>query len=74
MELFLQRFIQTPFDIADAEEAARVRAFLEDQGTPIGPYDTLLAGHAISLGVTIVTANVKEFSRMPGLRVENWQV
>jgi tRNA(fMet)-specific endonuclease VapC len=62
------------FGVAAAEHAARVRANLESLGTPIGPYDTLLAGHALSLGVTIVTANVKEFSRVPGLTVENWPV
>ena len=62
------------FGVAAAEHAARVRAYLESQGTPIGPYDTLLAGHALSLSLIVVTANVKEFSRVPGLAVENWQI
>jgi tRNA(fMet)-specific endonuclease VapC len=70
----LQAFRLVPFGVAAAEEAARVRAFLEAQGTPIGPYDTLLAGHALSLSLIVVTANVKEFNRVPGLTVENWQV
>ena len=62
------------FGVAAAEHAARVRAYLESLGTPIGPYDTLLAGHALSLSLIVVTANVTEFSRVPGLAVENWHV
>jgi tRNA(fMet)-specific endonuclease VapC len=73
VDLLITTFNQVPFGIANAEEAARVRAYLEAQGTPIGPYDTLLAGHALSLSLIVVTANVKEFTRVPGLTVENWQ-
>lgn len=50
----------------------RVRAALEAAGQPIGPNDLLIAAHALSLGATLVTDNVREFSRVPGLRVENW--
>lgn len=50
----------------------RVRAALEVEGTPIGPLDTLIAGHALSVNGTVVTNNVREFSRVPALRVENW--
>ncbi|MGC1309020.1 MAG: type II toxin-antitoxin system VapC family toxin [Phormidesmis sp.] len=51
---------------------ADARAHLEKSGMPIGPNDLLIAAHALSLDLTVVTANVQEFSRVPGLRVENW--
>ncbi|MEW6595303.1 MAG: type II toxin-antitoxin system VapC family toxin [Thermodesulfobacteriota bacterium] len=51
---------------------ARIRATLEANGTPIGPNDLLIAAHAMALGLTLVTANTAEFSRIPGLPVENW--
>ena len=51
-----------------------MRAFLESQGQPIGPYDTLLAGQARGLSLILITANTREFSRVPGLAIENWQV
>lgn len=70
VETLIQNFPDLPFDMAAAMEAAWVRALLEGQGRPIGPHDTLLAGQALIL----VSANVKEFSRVPGLTVENWQV
>jgi tRNA(fMet)-specific endonuclease VapC len=60
------------FDDAAAECYGRVRAALEIEGTPIGPLDTLIAGHALSISGTVVTNNVREFSRVRGLRVENW--
>ena len=49
-----------------------LRAALEKAGTPIGPLDTLIAAHAASLGVTLVTNNTREFSRVPGLEIEDW--
>jgi tRNA(fMet)-specific endonuclease VapC len=49
-----------------------LRAELERQGKPIGPLDTLIAAHALSLGVTLVTNNEREFRRVAGLRVANW--
>lgn len=48
------------------------RTYLESQGTPIGGNDLLIASHALSLGLTVVTANINEFSRIPNLKVENW--
>jgi len=51
---------------------ATIRLHLEEKGTPIGPNDLLIAAHALSLGVTVVTANIDEFSRVPNLQVENW--
>ena len=51
---------------------AEIRYRLESKGTPIGPYDMLIAAHALSLDLTLVTANTREFSRVDGLRIENW--
>ncbi|KXU34113.1 hypothetical protein AXK11_08685 [Cephaloticoccus primus] len=65
-----------PFDEVAARAAARVRAYLANlkpNAQPIGPLDCLLAGHALALGATVVTNNVREFSRVPGLLVEDWQ-
>ena len=61
-----------PFDEHAALHAGRVRARLAADGQPIGPYDALLAGHAKSLGLVMVTRNVREFERVRGLEVENW--
>ena len=60
------------FDGAAARYAAQIRADLERNGKPCGPYDTLLAGHALSLGASLITGNVREFARVAGLQVENW--
>ncbi|BDZ65503.1 type II toxin-antitoxin system VapC family toxin [Agromyces mangrovi Wang et al. 2018] len=57
-----------------AEHAGEIRAALAAAGTPIGAYDVLLAGHARSAGLTLVTNNVREFARVPGLLVEDWTV
>jgi tRNA(fMet)-specific endonuclease VapC len=61
-----------PFDNQAAETYGRVRAALERAGTPIGPLDTLIAAHALALGMTIVTNNEREFRRVVGLGIENW--
>ena len=53
-------------------EYGKIRAFLENQGTPIGPLDTLIAAHAVSENMILVTHNTKEFLRVPDLTVENW--
>jgi tRNA(fMet)-specific endonuclease VapC len=69
----LVRTVHTlPFDSAAAREAARIRAVLESQGRQIGPYDVLLAGHAIAAGLILVSANTAEFNRVVGLVLENW--
>ncbi len=72
----LQRFLDAmeiaPFDASAAQVCGPMRAWLTSQGTPIGPYDTLIAAHAHALGVTLVTNNTREFQRVPGLSVENW--
>jgi tRNA(fMet)-specific endonuclease VapC len=63
---------QLPFDAPCAELAARIRATLEAQGTPIGPHDTLIAVTALRHEATLVTRNVREFSRVPGLQWTDW--
>lgn len=63
----------TAFDAKAAEAYGALRAALEAAGTPIGPLDMLIAAHALSIGAAVVTANVREFQRVPGLAVEDWQ-
>jgi tRNA(fMet)-specific endonuclease VapC len=60
------------FDEADAEAAGALRATLEQRGTPIGPYDVLIAAQALRVGAIMVTANLKEFTRVDGLVCEDW--
>ena len=69
---FLRLFLLLPFDPAAARAAADIRAALETKGTPIGPYDLLIAGQAISNGLTLITGNTNEFGRVPGLRLASW--
>ena len=66
------RFPVLEFDREDAREAGRVRALLRAAGTPIGLYDLLIAGQALRHGLTLVTANLREFERVPGLVCEDW--
>jgi tRNA(fMet)-specific endonuclease VapC len=71
--------ILAAMEIVPLEEPAdrrygELRWHLERSGTPIGPNDMLIAAHALALGLTLVTANVREFSRVSGLAVENWLV
>ena len=61
------------FDLRAAATYGRVRARLETAGTPIGPNDMLIAAHALSLELTVVTDNIGEFGRVKGLKVENWR-
>ena len=61
------------FDRDDARQAGEIRAFLAEQGTPIGPYDVLIAGQAVARNAILVTHNVAEFSRVPRLRIEDWE-
>jgi tRNA(fMet)-specific endonuclease VapC len=61
-----------PFDAEDAAHAGDIRAYLETKGTPIGPYDCLIAAQARRRGATLVTANGREFARVPGLMVTDW--
>jgi tRNA(fMet)-specific endonuclease VapC len=61
-------------DREDAEAAGKIRAALKKAGTPIGPYDVLIAGQALARGLTLVTNNVGEFQRIEGLKLEDWSV
>lgn len=61
------------FDLRAAATYGRVREQLEAAGTPIGPNDMLIAAHALSRGLSVVTDNVAEFKRVKGLKVENWR-
>jgi len=61
-----------PFGREEARLTADIKARLEKKGTPIGPYDLLIAGTAVSNNAVLVTNNVKEFSRVPKLQIENW--
>jgi|ERR1700742_3088887 tRNA(fMet)-specific endonuclease VapC len=61
-----------PFESGDAEEAGDIRAVLERAGTPIGPYDILIAAQARRRSATLITTNTREFTRVPGLKTEDW--
>ena len=66
------RFEVLAFDKEDSIAAGKVRAELQVAGTPIGPFDVLIAGQALCRGLTLVTANTREFVRVQGLTVEDW--
>lgn len=72
VEFVLELVVVTPFDAVASHAYATVRTNLERLGLPIGPLDTLIAAHAIALELSLATANVREFSRVSNLRVENW--
>ena len=74
LEGFIARIDVLPLDDSAAVHAGQIRAELANLGTPIGPYDQLIAGHARSQGLVLVTNNENEFSRVSGLRLENWVV
>ena len=67
------RFEVLDFDREDARQAGQLRAVLAAAGTPIGPYDVLIAGQAIARGLTLITHNVREFQRVAALQVEDWE-
>ena len=72
LEGFAARLDMLSYDAGAATHPGQIRAELAAAGTPIGPYDQMIAGHARSLGLIVVTNNVKEFKRVEGLRVDNW--
>jgi tRNA(fMet)-specific endonuclease VapC len=72
IEAILDSIEILPLTYSIAQYYAEIRTYLEQQGTPIGGNDLLIAAHALSLDLTIVTANVREFSRVPNLKLENW--
>lgn len=72
LQQLLSRVNLVPFDRATALAAATIRAQLEQQGLPIGSLDVLIAGTAVALQATLVTHNVREFSRIAGLAIADW--
>ena len=72
VERFAARLEVLPFDARAADHAADIRVDLEQRGLIIGGYDLLIAGHARSLGLIVVTGNLGEFARVEGLRCEDW--
>ncbi len=72
VEKFLAYVDVLDLPVAAAEDYAVIRGTLKRQGRIIGPNDLLIAAHAMHLGLTLVTNNLREFSRVPGLKIENW--
>lgn len=72
VESFAARLAVLDFDVQAASHSAQIRAELQKAGTPIGTYDLMIAGHARSRGLVVVSNNLREFNRVSGLRVENW--
>ncbi len=72
LDILLDTIQVIPFGRKEAAVAARIRANLEQAGTPIGPTDILIAGTALAYNATLVTHNVKEFSRVSQLKIEDW--
>ena len=70
---FFQRFVSLPFDDRAAETYADIRADLEKRGLPIGPNDLMIASIAVTNGLVLVTHNVREFGRVNGLIIEDWE-
>jgi len=73
LQAFFSATATLPFDEADAQAAAAIRAALKTKGQPIGAYDVLIAGTALARGLVVVTSNVGEFQRIGGLQVEDWR-
>lgn len=72
LAMFLAPFHILPFDSDDAVIAGRLRAYLMQQGSPIGPYDIQIAAQGVRKNLTVVTHNTGEFSRVPDIRLEDW--
>lgn len=71
---FLDQFTSLAFDNSAAHEFGRIRAALAKAGTPIGPYDLQIAAISLANKLTVVTHNTREFSRVAGLRLEDWEL
>jgi tRNA(fMet)-specific endonuclease VapC len=72
LAMFLAPFNILPFTMDDAILAGKICAYLQKQGTPIGPYDIQIAAQALSKNYTLISHNVKEFKRVPNLKLEDW--
>lgn len=73
-DLFLKPFVSLPFDDFAANTYGRIRADLEQAGTPIGPLDLQIAAIALTHHLILVTHNIREFSRIPHLQLEDWEI
>jgi len=73
LDRFFEPFYSFPFDDNCVQVFGRIRAELEHVGTPIGPYDLLIAATAVTNSRILVTANTREFNRVAGLKIENWE-
>lgn len=71
---FLELFVSLAFDDEAARICGRIRAQLANQGTPIGPYDLQIGAIALAHDLTLITHNVREFDRVQGLKIEDWQI
>lgn len=72
LAMFLSPFTILSFTSEDAVTAGKLRGYLEKQGNPIGPYDVQIAAQGLSRGITVITHNTGEFSRIPNLQFEDW--
>lgn len=72
LDRFLRSFEIVRFDEAAAVRYGEIRAELEKKGTPIGPLDMLIAAQAVSMGLTLITNNLREYKRVPGLKCISW--
>ncbi len=73
LDRFFEPFYSIPYDDNCVQTFGRIRTELERAGIPIGPYDLLIAATAVANGRTLVTDNTREFSRVAGLTIENWE-
>jgi tRNA(fMet)-specific endonuclease VapC len=73
IELMLRTIQELVFDRVASTESAKVRVATQKKGKPIGPYDVLIAGHALATGLILVTNNTREFARVPELQYEDWR-
>jgi tRNA(fMet)-specific endonuclease VapC len=73
VQIFCRQFRSLPFDDRAAEDYGRIRANLVSLGTLVGPNDLMIASIALANGLILVTHNTSEFSRVPGLKLEDWQ-
>lgn len=72
LQEFFRMVSVAPFGPEAAQSSGEIRAHLRRVGTPVGPYDLLIAGHALSERALLITNNIREFSRIPGLKTEDW--
>lgn len=73
LDILLEMIQVISYEQVDASATAVIRAHLKKQGTPIGPYDVMIAGCALAHQLMMVTSNTKEFDRVTGLSLENWR-